>query len=319
MTTDDGLQFAPPLSIQGKEIAERPIVIADRRREAKTDVNVTLRSRSPTALDAFLKGQFSRLRELRFTSIRCKLSNVPEEMVLFSEDVASYNSNGVIEAEARRIEIDTPTLYLFLERFSFGERVFGDDEVGSVILQKFGYNRSSFTSHYEKLKNVLYNECPAIRSTLTTLNEALKDIEVVYLPTYRRIELAVTPNRPDPYGRTRKQVLPGSKPGLYSGDIQFGLSDVVDRLSELNQQVVTDFSLGYRELSASIINELINGQFDRVVPTTEAVPDRAELELFFSRLKTDRTRRQFGPYFDLSIPNIGQIYTGQSGGIFSRK
>jgi len=39
MPTDDGLQLAPPLSIQGVKIAKRPVVIADRRREAKTDVD----------------------------------------------------------------------------------------------------------------------------------------------------------------------------------------------------------------------------------------------------------------------------------------
>lgn len=136
----------------------------------------------------------------------------------------------------------------------------------------------------------------------------------MYLPTYRRIELAVAPTRPDRYGR-RRQVLPGQKPSLHSGDIQFGLSDVVDRLSQLNQRIVTDSNLGYRELSASIINELISGQFDRVDPTQEEIPDRAELELFFSRLKDDRSRQRFGPYFDVSIPNIGQIYSGSGGSI----
>ena len=268
------------------------------------------------ALDAFLKGQFSRFKDLRFARIRCKLSNLPEELVLQSEDVTRYMSNTVIEAEARRMEIDTPTLYLFLEQFPSSDRFLGDDDISSVILQKFGYNRPSANAHLNRLSQAVYAESPTIRETLATLNEALKEIEIVYLPTYRRIELAVTPStRPDQYGRVRKQLLPGQKPGLYSTDIQFGLSDVVERLSQLNQQVVTDSSLGYRELSASIINELISGEFDRADPTTEAMPERAELELFFSRLKTNRTRRQFGPYFDLSIPNISQIYTGESGGI----
>lgn len=267
------------------------------------------------ALDAFLKGQFSRLRELQFACIRCKLRTLPEELVIWSDDVSKYTSNAIIDAEARRLEIETSVFYLFLEEFYTGtERLSPDDDIGSAILEKLGYTYSSAAAHCEKLKEALYSEHSTIRATLERLHEGLKDIEVVYLPTYRRIELAVTPARADRYGRVRRQVLPKSqKSGLYSGDIQFGLSDVVERLAQLNQRIVTDSSLGYRELSASIINELISGQFDRADPTQEEIPDRAELELFFSRLKDDRTRRRFGPHFDLSIPNIAQIYTGAGG------
>jgi energy-coupling factor transporter ATP-binding protein EcfA2 len=266
------------------------------------------------ALDAFLKGQFSRLRDLRFSSIRCKLQTLPEELVLISDDLSKYATNSAVDLEARRLEIDSPTLFLFLEQFTPAS--LEDEEIGSTILQKFGFSRSSAAAHCEKLKQGLYGESPAIQSTLLALKKALGTVEIVYLPTYRRIELAVTPTRQDQFGRIRKQILPLQRSGLYSGDIQFGLSDIVERLSQLNQRIVTDSSLGYRELSASIINELIDGQFDRVVPTTDEMPDRAELELFFSRLKTDsRSRRQFGPHFELSIPNIAQIYTGESGGI----
>ncbi|MDN3273378.1 AAA family ATPase [Frankia sp. RB7] len=265
------------------------------------------------ALDAFLKGQFSRLKELRFTNIRCKLRNVETEIVLWSDDVAKYTSNAAIDAESRRLEIETASLYLFLEEFTSNpDRPLGEDDLATTLVQKHGYSYSGVRSHCEKLKQVLYAESPAIRTIFSLLREALADIEIVYLPTYRRIELAVNA-RPDRYGRMRKQVLPSQKSGLYSGDIQFGLSDVVDRLAQLNQRIVTDSSLGYRELSASIINELISGQFDRADLTQDEIPDRAELELFFSRLKDDRTRRQFGPHFELSIPNIAQIYQGAEG------
>jgi energy-coupling factor transporter ATP-binding protein EcfA2 len=269
------------------------------------------------ALDAVLKSQFSRLRELRFTSIRCKLRNQPEELVLLSEDVDKYTANTSIDVEARRIEVDTSRLFLFLEEFGPNpHRSFRDDDVGQVILSKFGYDSSAAARHCDKLKQAIYDESPALRAASLALKGALEGVEVVYLPTYRRIELAVaTATRQDQYGRVRKQAMPWQKSGLYSADIQFGLSDVVERLAQLNQRIVTDSSLGYRELSASIINELISGQFDRVDPSTEEKPDRDELELFFSRLKTDRTRRQFGPDFELSIPNIAQIYTQDSGGI----
>ncbi|UFX42101.1 AAA family ATPase [Bradyrhizobium sp. 41S5] len=265
------------------------------------------------ALDAFLKGQFSRLKELQFSSIRCKLRSLSDELVLTSEEVSKYTSNAVVEAESRRLEIETSMLYLHLEEHdSDTDRVYLDDEVTSTLMQKHGHSYANVRALCDRLTKVLHSEVPTILSTLKLLRSAMENVEVVYLPTYRRIELAI-PARPDRYGRMRKQVLPAQRSGLYSGDIQFGLSDVVDRLSDLNQRIVTDSSLGYRELSASIINELISGQFDRADPMQDEIPDRAELELFFSRLKDDRTRRHYGPHFELSIPNIAQIYTGTGG------
>jgi energy-coupling factor transporter ATP-binding protein EcfA2 len=265
------------------------------------------------ALDAFLKGQFSRLRELKFTAIRCKLSSLPDEIVVTREEIERYNANNVIEVEARRLELDNAAFYLLLEELATNpDRIHADDDVATTLTQKFGYS-SPALAHCQKLRETLENEVSTIMQTLRLLRNALRDIEVVYLPTYRRIELAVAPTRVDRYGRVRKQAM--QKPGLYSGDIQFGLSDVVDRLSQLNQRIVTDSSLGYRELSASIINELISGAFDRANPTQGDIPDRAELELFFSRLKEGRDARRFGPFFEVSIPNIDQIYTNNSGGI----
>jgi energy-coupling factor transporter ATP-binding protein EcfA2 len=269
------------------------------------------------ALDAFLKGQFSRLRELRFLRLCCKLKDFPGEIVLTQEDISKYTSNQQIESKARRIEIDTGSLLLFLEEYAADTtRLSSNDDIGGTLLQKFGYTRADAHAHCDRLKASLYDHVPAIQEAWIAIGIALKNVEVVYLPTYRRIELAVTPTRTDRYGRLRKNVLPTQKPGLYPGDIQFGLSDVVDRLSQLNQRIVIDSSLGYREISASIINELISGQFDRADLTHEERPDRAELLLFFSRLKEDRRhQRPFGPYFDVSIPNIEQIYTDNGGNI----
>jgi predicted ATPase len=261
------------------------------------------------ALDAFLKGQFSRLRDLRFLRLCCRLRGIPNEIVLTNDDIARYTSNDFIEREARRVEIDTAALYLFLEEYaSDPARLNVDDELSATLRQKSGYARSDAVAFCDRLRDALHKNNSAVKKAWDSLRIALKEIEVVYLPTYRRIELAVTSTRTDKYGRIRKNILPVQTPGLYSADIQFGLSDVVDRLSQLNQRIVIDSSLGYREISATIINELISGQFDRVHPTQEEMPDRAELQLFFSRLKDDRHHRFFGPSFEVSIPNIEQIY-----------
>ena len=262
------------------------------------------------ALDAFLKCQFSRLREIRFSRIVCRLRGVQQELVLRHEAIAQYVANQQIDVEARKLEIDSAKFYLFLEEYDLEPtRLHTDDDVGTIIRQKFGYTTASAKAHCDKLRDVLYGEIPDLAAAKQIIRSALINTEVVYLPTYRRVELAVSPTTTDRYGRARRSVVSGRRPGLYSGDIQFGLSDVVERLSELNQRIVIDSSLGYREISATIIKELIDGQLDRANPEQEEIPEKTELQLFFSRLKEDRRHRQYGPYFDVTIPDIEQIYS----------
>jgi ABC-type lipoprotein export system ATPase subunit len=267
------------------------------------------------ALDAFLKCQFSRLKELPFTRLSCKLAPFDFEVVLTLDEITKYTTNQAIETEARRLEVEVSALYLFLEEYAAStDRLSADDEFAVTIRSKHGYTLAQAQAACNKLVESLREHSSVVKDAWTTIQHALVNIEVVYLPTYRRIEFAVAP-RQDRYGRIRRNVLGDAKPGLYSGDIQFGLSDVVERLKQLNQRIVLDSSLGYRELSASIINELIGGQFDRIVPNRDDIPDRAELELFFSRLKEDRSHRRYGPIVEVSIPKIEQIYSGVDGSI----
>ncbi|UQR61816.1 ATP-binding protein [Bradyrhizobium sp. C-145] len=264
------------------------------------------------SLDAFLRGQFSRLRDLNFRQIRCKLRGI-DEIVLTRQQLLDYLNFDRLALEARRVDIDPFSLLLFLEENARNSGRFDlEDDVGTKLYQKLNYTRAEVLAFCNQLRAGLLNNAPEISSVLTALNRALGDTEVVYLPTYRRIELSIAPV-PDRMGRSRRPPIPSIRTSLYSGEIQFGLSDILERLSQLNQRIVLDSNLGYREISASIINELIDGRFDQVSPTPEDIPDKAELELFFSRLKDQRQRSRFGPYIDeLSLPNIDRIYTART-------
>jgi len=263
------------------------------------------------ALDAFLRCQFSRLRQVKFHRVCCKLRGIDDEITLTREDLLTYLKNDEIEAGARRLEVESTALFAFIEEYASDERKLNyDDEIGQRLLQKFA-TRVDALSNCDRLKNSVTSKVHAIEVAFALITKALAGIEIVYLPTYRRIELSINPNaRQDRYGRRQKPVLPWVKSGLLSTDIQFGLHDILERLADLNQQIVIDSNLGYREISASIINELIDGSFDQVSAAPENIPDKDELELFFSRLREGR--RGYGPYIDqISIPNMDKIYTGQ--------
>ncbi|GLQ80093.1 hypothetical protein GCM10007881_36120 [Mesorhizobium huakuii] len=76
-------------------------------------------------------------------------------------------------------------------------------------------------------------------------------------------------------------------------------------MSELNQEILFESNAKYREISANIINELIDGTFDRDDPASDDIPDRESLMLFFSRLKEGP---RYGPFQDVAIPKIDKIY-----------
>lgn len=265
------------------------------------------------ALDAFLKGQFSRLRDLPFSRICCKLRTLDQEIVLSSDSLLEYLANEEIETSARTLEMDSQALFLFIEEFAKNpSKLRYDDDLGQRFISKFG-TRTQAITYCNRLKSAVQSRVPEVSAVQSMLREALSGIEIVYLPTYRRIELSIGQNRSDQYGRRQKPLVLGPKSSLYSAEIQFGLSDILERLSDLNQRVLADSNAGYREISASIIRELIDGSFDQVAEMEGGIPEQEELELFFSRLREGGKRgRIYGPYMDeIAIPNIDKIYTRQ--------
>lgn len=265
------------------------------------------------ALDAFLRMQLSRLRNLEFSAIRCKLRG-EEELVLSHSDVIDFlqiPTEGEMFKLASRISLSADTLFNFLmEEWPHEEDNLNtphESKVYAAILSASNWNRRETVSLIARARESLMTRSPNINMIFNKLQIALSGVEIVYLPTYRRVELALRGDpREDPSRRKRPKfdVATGS---LFTGEIQFGLSDISDRLSQMNQQIILASNIGYREISANIINELLDGSFDNESPAEEDVPHPEELKLFFERL--ERGRRT-GPYMPVSIPNLQKIYSG---------
>lgn len=268
-------------------------------------------------LDAFLRCQFLRLRDLEFSRLRCKLRGIPNELVLEKNDLVhlfEIPESGELTKAARRFDLEPVQLFNFLER-DFTENVTNFDDahenpVISAIMRSVGYSRREAIDICNKIRQSYYDSNPPIKHIKDTVSNFVRDIDLVYLPTYRRIELPLTDTETDrnPYRRKRPHFkIPNV--GLFTGDIQFGLADISERLAQLNQRLLTDSNISYREISANIINELLDGSFDSYDTSQRTIPDRDELNLFFSRLKDGR--RRVGPFTDVTIPNIDKIYSGE--------
>lgn len=113
-----------------------------------------------------------------------------------------------------------------------------------------------------------------------------------------------------PYRSRRQPTLPIQQDSIFSGDIHFGLSDISDRLSRLSQEIIIKCNNGYRDISANIINELIDGEY-KTKANIESLPTMEELKLFFTRIKLSKSRfnpRSMGPYLELNSPNLERLY-----------
>lgn len=270
------------------------------------------------ALDAFLKGQFTRLASLNFESISCRLRGVPEELKVTKkeiDDFSSIPSDSDLVGFSKSWDLAPTVLQDFLlnDYSSVDQDEVRESSVYQTIFAKSGYRHAQVKNICDHLTQSLRGRLPNIDRIRDILKLALATYEVVYLPTYRRIEISL-PEDPEarPGYRKRQSVrarLGLTRQGLHSGEIQFGLADISERLAGLHRQMVFESNRGYGQISANIVNDLITGAFEREIPSLDARPSREDLHLFFSRIKEEMEGRHFGPYQTL-IPNIDAIYSG---------
>ncbi|GJI96101.1 ATP-binding protein [Duganella caerulea] len=274
------------------------------------------------ALNAFLRTEFHRLAEIQFSKISCKLRGIDETLILHHQDIVSLSvlaPNTELSAFAQRFGIDPIDFsdYLLSDyRHARDDRAYdpGATDIYSIVVNKMSYNRLEARKLCDRLLAERRRELPRLTALSDKIKNVTKDIEIVYLPTYRRIELPLANNK-ESRGRDyyKKEPSVQSKLGLprralFSSEIYFGLGDITDRLAELNMRVQSASNFGYREISANIISELVDGTFEREGLAETQRPDKESLNLFFSRLRSTDHRRHFGPYDEVIIPDIDKIY-----------
>lgn len=267
------------------------------------------------ALDAFLQCQFTRFAGLTFTAIRCRLAGLDEELVLRQSDVEEFvtlHESSELFMAAKIYEID-PMSLLEAVQDDQGRRTMRevhDSPILYKVYAKSGYNFAKAKAVFDKLRLELAIRMPAVEEMRKKIRVALGGAEIVYLPTFRRVELSLPESEDPKTGRRKLSMLARlglSKRGLFAGDIQFGLADISERLATLHQEMLFQSNQGYREISANIINDLITGEFDRENPSLDQRPTPEALKIFFERVQEGR---QMGPYEALQMPDVDRIYRG---------
>lgn len=269
-----------------------------------------------SALNAFLTKRFHRLAALSFTSLECKFSGIPQPIILRRESLGS-NENDTLEL-----------LRSVSTRASISE-----DELLDFIQNEYNPTRYDALKHYPIISQIYINtpgthqdakksldDLHALhnsslskdaKSTADTLRGLLKDIDIVYLPTFRRIErpLLRTSKRRENHPAYRLPGTSNEKNDYTYEGIAFGLGDIEARLGELSEEIERASNFGYRSLSARILNDMLKGQSFHSPETPTDLPDIKALSLFLSRV--GRAEGNLGHIF----ANIENLY--DSGGILS--
>lgn len=270
------------------------------------------------ALHAFLKGQFYRLADLKFREIRCTIRGIEEELVLpkaYLEIFPDTLQDSEAYRMARSIAVDPHDFLRFLssdlDQVREDTRAAQDDPIFSLIYKAHGYSTRRALDLCERLQTNLYENFLPLAALSRSLKQAMKGVEVVYLPTYRRVELPLIAEKDGGRVVKKRPRLRFGGGSLFSGNIQFGLSDISDRLSELYRAILFESNSGYRTASADIIRELMDGTFDRKEFTDAALPTQEDLGLFFSRVKEQgKHELRYGSYRDDGLlPDMAQILT----------
>ncbi|MFO1516055.1 MAG: hypothetical protein U1F22_03925 [Lysobacterales bacterium] len=208
------------------------------------------------ALDAFLRCQFGRLANIEFDRIVCKISGIEQDIELYSGDIDRLRSvpeTPEFFSLARRYGIEPQELLDFIENdFDVSRSIpaYDDDEIFRKIVAKHDYNSRDARRACEKLAQSLRGRVPAIDAIRDKVRSVMSNREVLYLPTYRRIELSLSENIDETHVRRRtsiKNKLGLPKRGFFNTDIQFGLGDISERLRDLNGELLAASNQGYRQ------------------------------------------------------------------------
>ena len=157
------------------------------------------------------------------------------------------------------------------------------------------YSRIETSDIFRTARRALQNSIPkSAREISSSISTSFKDVSVLFLPTYRRIEVPLE-TQPERQGSVWTRQTNPARPwqlGPYvdRADIRFGLADVERLLRDLASDIQRLSNVGYREFSANIIDDLLDANTDAVEEASgDELPDLESLKLFLSRVDTEGT------------------------------
>lgn len=197
-----------------------------------------------SALYAFLKGDFEKFRRISFDSIECLFFGSNAPLVLRRSQIPQSNESsqesrigewariaGVEPADIKTIILNTDLKGGFqyhshpvLEQIYFNSPLSPEDMAEGVAAIK------------AEIEQSLSDDLKALASEIAT---KIAPYEILYLPTYRRVELPLSKReanraiRREPRSQFHRGRMSAMRMRWMNLGIQFGLADVEERLNEI--------------------------------------------------------------------------------------
>ena len=266
------------------------------------------------ALNAFLNRRFHRLASYSFSRLECKFAD--RGLVFINKESLPISNNELyikLASYADDAGVSPDDLMDFLHSEYFPTKNFEIYRMHPIVRSLYANTTHNFDG-VKQLLDSLYKlqDTSLSKSALQVrkvVQEVLDKTSVVYLPTYRRVEL--------PLMRTsRVKTRPGYR---VAGEVQspilvdmaFGLSDVEQKLKDLFDEIERNSNIEYRSLSAKMLEDMLRpAHAQQSLNLIEELPDVDQLSRFLTRLgREDNLRHIFKDIEELY--RDGRIYNNE--------
>lgn len=242
------------------------------------------------ALYAILTGKSEILKKINFSDIELKFVN-NKIFKIDSADISTsialtqaINESGFSEFLITRWNFNDSDIEDLVHSYRAGQLL--DHPDYDRMYFNSPYNHDDIENAFGKLE-ALYGEGTSIWKTFhNSIKAAMGDVEVVYLPTYRRVEIEMPQFRRERQPRHRGLRKSERKPDNRDELINFGLSDIQEKLDGLLKDIKDRTLSAYSQISRNTLQQL--ARTSGVTDSTESF--RADdIRVIFARLPDDNS------------------------------
>lgn len=246
------------------------------------------------ALYSVLSVNFFRLATLHFSYIACQFYDDDTAVIIHKADLADLPSEvnpRVAQLVARIPGVSEDEVMSFLqveyEIGGFEKQLRESTLLNNIYVHMPGDYKSSGALLDDIATTLRGGLNAALAEASARVKRAMGGIQVLYLPTYRRIELPLINNKKKAsLGRNSGEDQIFAETSSETRHINFGLTDVERRLNELSESVERQSNFEYRTISATILDEALADQIE-TVNSSLGLPDIDALRRFLSRVASE--------------------------------
>lgn len=260
-----------------------------------------------SALKNVLTGNFIELQSISFHRIEISFHDGDSITILRSELIDNDSINLELHELSNYLKDSSNVFHIASQIVSLEMHEIRASNWYKDIYRNSPHSHEELTRIISGAKSNINNESKLIYQKIIAIREKLKGIEVLYLPTYRRVEKS---NLRENYSPRNEDMLfqnriahPSSRVHEnIKSDIAFGLADVETKLKSISEEIERRSNIDYRSLSATMLEDLMSG--NTKPKSTHHLPEINDLSRFLGRVISRRQKEKT----DEIVTRISNLY-----------